>query len=259
MSLHGEPRTAVVTGASSGIGYAVAEALAAEGSVVHGFDLNEPSGAVPWCTHQVDVTDDASIARAVVDVHDESGTVSVLVNCAGIIAKQAIHDLEFSTWDRVQDVNVKGTIRMIRALRDDLMSTGRGRIVNVSSMTANLGLETYAPYSASKAAVSNLTKVFAAELAPHGVTVNAVCPGWVGTPMTIRGLVSHIARVHEIAEDQARERILSYVPQHRFIDPQEVAHAVLSLTHPLAQAISAEELRVDCGLTLTFTPGLHAR
>lgn len=251
---------AVVTGASSGIGAAVVGALVDAGCRVHGFDLQPPGADAQHRHHAVDVTDDVSVTRAVEEVLEEGAPVRVLVNCAGIIAKQPIEALDFDVWDRVHDVNVKGTIRTIKALRTSLIASGgRGRIVNISSMTAGIGVETYAPYSASKAAVSNITKVFAAELAPFGVTVNALCPGWVATPMVAAGLTAHIAKIHDVTDDEAYEKIMSYVPQRRFIEPREIAHAVVSLAHPLAQAISAEEIRIDGGLTQTFTPGLHVR
>lgn len=263
-------KTAVVTGASSGIGAAVRQALLDEGCRVANLDITTPLAAhraagdsAPDDVRrsifvETDVTSDASVAKAVGEVEQWAGAADILVNCAGIIAKQPVDEIDFTTWDRVFDVNLKGTVRMIRELTPQLTSSGSyGRVVNLSSMTANFGLETYSPYSASKAAVSNLTKVAALELAPFGVTVNALCPGWVDTPMAATGLIAHLAKLHGITPDEARERVLAFIPQHRFIRPEEIAHAVSFLASPLAQAISSTELRIDMGLTQTFTPGFH--
>lgn len=265
-----EGKVAVVTGASSGIGAAVRQALLDEGCRVANLDLTTPpaedsateDGASDNVDRSIfvetDVTSDGSVADAVAAVAQWAGAADILVNCAGIIVKQPVDGIDFETWDRVFDVNLKGTVRMIRDLTPQLTSSGRyGRIINISSMTANFGLETYSPYSSSKAAVSNVTKVAALELAPFGVTVNALCPGWVDTPMAATGLIDHLAKLHGISRDDAEARVMDFIPQHRFIRPEEIAHAVSFLASPLAQAISSTELRIDMGLTQTFTPGFH--
>ena len=265
-----EGKIAVVTGASSGIGAAVQQAFLDEGCRVANLDITAqpPVRLAGQAGDQTDggrslfvatdVTSDESVFDAVAAVEEWAGAADILVNCAGIIAKQPVDEIDFATWDRVFDVNLKGTVRTIRGFTPQLTSSGTyGRIINLSSMTANFGLETYSPYSASKAAVSNLTKVAALELSPFGVTVNALCPGWVDTPMAASGLIAHLAKLHGIPEEEAKERVLAFIPQHRFIRPEEIAHAVLFLASPLAQAISSTELRIDMGLTQTFTPGFH--
>lgn len=258
-------KTAVVTGASSGIGAAVRQAFLDEGCRVANLDIVAPPGdegsqldGERSIFVATDVTNDQSVDDAVAVIEEWAGTADILVNCAGIIAKQPVDEIDFAIWDRVFDVNLKGTVRTIRGFTPQLISSGTyGRIINLSSMTANIGLETYSPYSASKAAVSNVTKVAALELAPFGVTVNALCPGWVDTPMAASGLIAHLAKLHDITEVEAEDRVLAFIPQHRLIRPEEIAHAVMFLASPLAGAISSTELRIDLGLTETFTPGFH--
>jgi len=258
-------KIAVVTGGSSGIGLEVSKAFLSHGAGVVNWDIRMTPETERLAREfpdryravVADVTSEDSIRAAAAATLEAAGGVDIVVNCAGIIIKAPIEDIDMDAWDRIYAVNVKGTVMTIKHLTPALKRSKAGRIINISSMTANYGLETYSPYSTTKAAVSNLTKVLALELSPYGITVNALCPGWVQTPMLDQGLVAHLARLHGTDLETARREVLRFVPQHRFIPVEEIAFSVLYLAHPLAQSVSGTELRIDCGLTLTFTPGFH--
>lgn len=255
---------AVVTGGSSGIGLSIVKAFLNSGALVANWDLNyseaikkaEADYPGKISTFITDITDAKQIAEATEQTLARYGKVDILINNAGIINKAPVEELDMDTWDRIYGINVKGTVLTTKYLTPHLKKSSRGRIINLSSMTSAKGLETYSPYSSTKAAVSNLTRVWALELAPYGVTVNALCPGWVDTPMKT-GLIKRIAALHGLTEEEAREEILNYVPQHRFISPDEIAFTALFLASPLAQAISGIDLFIDTGLTSSFKPGFH--
>ena len=136
---------------------------------------------------------------------------------------------------------------------------GFGRLINISSMTAMIGMETYGAYSSSKAALGNLSRVWAAELAGDGITANSLCPGWLNTPMAAAALVGHLAQIHGESAQAARERLLRAIPQRRLIEPEEVAAAAMFLATRLAAGINGAAIQIDTGLVETFAAGLHRR
>ncbi|WP_394138451.1 SDR family NAD(P)-dependent oxidoreductase [Cytobacillus oceanisediminis] len=249
----------VITGGSSGIGLAICKAFLSKGANVFNWDINESTDLSSFPSNygfsKVDVIDEKSIKQAVMDAPER---IDVLVNNAGIIIKSPLESIEREEWDRIYDINVRGTMLTAKYLAGKLKKSGRGRIINISSMTSKMGLETYSLYSSTKAAVSNLTKVWAAELAANGITVNAICPGWADTPMKEK-LIQGIANMHSLQADEAEEAILSFVPQRRFIQTDEIAFTCLFLASELAKGISGQELYLDTGLTSTFKTGFHLR
>lgn len=266
MQLDVKERVAVVTGSSSGIGFAVVKALLEAGALVAGWDLQESESirklhkryTKRLLTLRVDVSDETAVKRAAEVSVARFSQVDIVVNCAGIMYKDAIEDIDMEAWNRINDINLKGTLLVNKHLVPYVKQSRCGRIINISSMTALIGLETYIPYTASKAAVSGMTRALAAELAPYGVTVNAICPGWVDTPM-LDGLFERIASIHGYDKERAKREVLDHVPQRRFIHPDEIAFSVLFLASPLAQGISGTDFLIDNGLTNTFKPGLHMR
>jgi NAD(P)-dependent dehydrogenase (short-subunit alcohol dehydrogenase family) len=257
-------RVAVVTGGSSGIGLAISKAFLLSGAFVINWDISENQSTEDllrkfkgrFMTVITDISNEIEVKFATKKTVEEFSSIDIVVNNAGIMVKGAIDDLDLESWDRIYNINVKGTLLVAQNLIPYLKKSTRGRIINVSSMTSAIGMETYSPYSSSKAAVSNLTKVWALELAPYGITVNALCPGWVDTPM-LEGLIDKISEIHYISKDQAKEKILRSIPQKRFIPPEELAFSVLFLSSPLCQGISGSDFFIDNGLTHTFIPGFH--
>lgn len=211
-------RNALVTGGAQGIGEAVARRLSDDGLHVTLADLEAKreagaavAGEVGGRFEPLDVTDEESVARAVA----AAGPVDVLVNCAGVtIAGFPVDEVTLADWRMQIDVNLTGTFLCVRAVAPGMRERGWGRIVNLASALSTRGLPGSSAYAASKAGVLGLTKAAAADLAPHGVTVNAVAPGYVDTPMT-QGFPPGL-----------RERRLAEIGMGRFAAAHEIAAVV---------------------------------
>jgi 2-hydroxycyclohexanecarboxyl-CoA dehydrogenase len=176
-------RTAVVTGGGSGIGRGIAERLTADGYNVAVLDLN-PSD-LPH-SHIADVSDRSQIDKALATVRETFGPITVLVNAAGLDGVQRFTKLSFESWQRVIDVNLNGVFHCIQAAVPDMLEAGWGRIINISSSSTHSGQPYMAHYVSAKSAVNGLTKALALELGPAGITVNAIPPGFIDTPMLRR-------------------------------------------------------------------------
>ncbi|MHC9294555.1 SDR family NAD(P)-dependent oxidoreductase [Mycobacterium sp. LTG2003] len=173
-------KTALVTGGVSGIGKAIAERLAADGYQVATLDLTN-TGAEHAYT--ADVTDRAQVDAVFKAVRDELGPVTILVNAAGLSGFKPFADITFEEWQRVVDVNLNGVFHVVQAALPDMVAAGWGRIVNISSSSTHSGVPYMSHYVSAKSAVNGLTKSLALEYGPAGITVNAVPPGFIDTPM----------------------------------------------------------------------------
>jgi NAD(P)-dependent dehydrogenase (short-subunit alcohol dehydrogenase family) len=240
---------AVVTGASRGIGLAVARGLLAQGARVTLMARDaaaleaasaELGGGVAWRT--VDVTDPASVAEAFA----RAGAADILVNNAGQAASSPFMRTDAAMWQRMLDVNLTGAYHCIQSALPAMLDAGWGRIVNVASTAGLTGYRYVAAYCAAKHGLVGLTRALALELAAKGITVNAVCPGYTETDI-VQEAVANIVRKTGRTESQARAELAAGNPQGRLVQPDEVAHAVAMLCMPAAAAMNGQAIAVAGG------------
>jgi 3-hydroxybutyrate dehydrogenase len=249
-------RTAVVTGGGRGVGAAVAERLAAGGAsiLVTARTAREVEAVAErlrgrgHTAHATscDVADPGSIERMADVARERLGRVDILVNNAGAALAAPIHKTSLDDWMRLMAVNVTGAFLCLKAFLPAMVERRWGRVVNVASIAGLRGDRYIAAYASSKHALVGLTRSAAAETAPHGVTVNAVCPGYLRTDMTRESIARIVERTGR-TEDQALDAILKTTPQGRLIEPEEVADAVAFLCGEGARGINGDALVIDGG------------
>jgi NAD(P)-dependent dehydrogenase (short-subunit alcohol dehydrogenase family) len=233
-------KTAVVTGGASGIGAAIARRLSADGYNVAALDLN-PAESAGSCFWQVaDVTDRAQVDAALAAVRGKFGPVTILVNAAGTDGFKRFTDLTFEAWMRVINVNLNGVFHCAQAVLPDMIEAGWGRIVNISSSSAQSGQQFMTHYVAAKSAVNGLTKALALEFGPYGVTVNAVPPGFIDTPMLRK------AESRELLGGTVEDHI-KRTPVRRVGLPEDIAAACAFLVSEEAGYITGQILGVNGG------------
>jgi NAD(P)-dependent dehydrogenase (short-subunit alcohol dehydrogenase family) len=233
---------AIVTGGASGIGAATVKLLQERGADVAVLDLNPDQAPAGVKAVHCDVSDDASVRRAVEEAAEQLGGIDVVVNNAGVGAQGTIEANDDDEWHRVFDVNVLGMVRVSRAALPHLRRSSHAAIVNTCSVAATAGLPQRALYSATKGAVLSLTLAMAADHLQEGIRVNCVNPGTADTPWIGRLLAS--------AQDPAAERaaLEARQPHGRLVSPEEVAAAVAYLASPLSGSTTGVDLAVDGGM-----------
>lgn len=245
MSLNG--KTALVTGASRGIGRAIALRLAEDGAnvaVIYAGSADKAEAVVNEITalgvnakaYRCNVADSAAVSETVKAVTNDLGKIDILVNNAGITRDGLMLRMKDEDFDAVLDTNLKGAFNMIRACYSGFIRKKSGRIINISSVSGIMGNAGQANYSASKAGVIGLTKSVARELASRGITCNAVAPGFIQTDMT-----------ENLGDNNP---LLNSIPLGRMGKPEDIAAAVAFLASDSAAYITGEVLKVDGGLAI---------
>jgi NAD(P)-dependent dehydrogenase (short-subunit alcohol dehydrogenase family) len=242
-------KVAFVTGASRGIGEAVARRFGEEGARVvlaardaaacerHAEQMRA-SGQDALAV-SCDVTDRGSVERAIGAAVERFGRIDVVVNDAGAGGATPLEDPDESRWDTILATNLTGTFRVVRAASPHL-SPG-GRILNLSSVLGRFGVAGYSAYCASKHGVIGLTRSLALELAPRGITVNAICPGWVETEMARQGF----RRMG--SEEEGRAKAAKMAPLGRVLDPEEIASLAVYLASDEARSVTGQAIVIDGG------------
>ena len=242
-------RVAVVTGAGSGMGLAIARQLAERGNKVALLDLNgdaaqaaakdiEAAGGQA-AGYQVNVTDRPAIDAAYDSVRSSFGPVGIVVTSAGLDEFVSFTDLTIEAWQRMLDINLTGTFHCLQAGIPDMLEANWGRIVTISSSSAQSGAKRMAHYVASKGGVIGLTKALALEYAPHGITVNTIPPGFIETPM--------IHRAEERGDLPGVALVAAQTPVRRPGTPEDIAAACTFLCSEEAGYITGQALNVNGG------------
>lgn len=242
-----EGRVALVTGASRGIGRAVARALAAAGATVAITyreqaemameavrEIEDADGLAS--AYQVDVRDGMRVKEVVKEIQDTHGPVAILINNAGVVRDNYLRFLSQEDWDTVLETNLTGAFLCAKAVLPGMLRLKWGRIINMSSDAAYVGDIRRANYAAAKAGLLGLTRALAREVAGQTITVNAICPGMIETEMTT-GM-----------DDTRREGLLKAIPLARFGAPDDIAALAVFLASPAAGYITGQDISVDGGL-----------
>lgn len=252
-----EGKGAVVTGGGRGIGAAVAATLADAGAkVVVSARSNDEIEAVAselggpdrgMFAVPCDVSDPDQVDALRERAEEHLGTVDILVNNAGIADSAPLKGVTLESWNRLMAVNATGTFLCTQAFLPAMVERGWGRVVNVASIAGKIAGPYMSAYAASKHAAIGFTRAVAAEVATTGVTVNAVCPGYVDTPMTDESVARIVDKTGAEA-NRARRSLEGMSPQKRLLDPDEVAYQVLCLCDPRARGVTGQGVVVDGGL-----------
>lgn len=254
MSIEG--KTAVITGGGRGIGEAIAREMAAKGMRVvvsarsvdqlEGLAQELRDGGAEAYALPCDVTDPDQVQTLADRSIEHLGQVDVLVNNAGIAISTPLKRLTLEEWNRIFAVNVTGTFLCTKAFLPAMVERQWGRVINVASIAGLSGAAYITAYAASKHAVVGFTRCLAAEVAASGVTVNAVCPGYVETEMVTRSIARIVAKTGT-SEEKARASIVKVNPQGRILEADEVAFQVINLCDERARGVNGQTLVIDGG------------
>ncbi len=241
-------KVAVVTGAGRGIGRAIALAYARMGADVACVSRTEENSAKVAAEVEalgrrawplaVDVSDTAAVDAAAKGILELAGGVDILVNNAGVTRDNLLMRMSEEEWDTVLNTNLKGAFNFTRALTRPFIKQRSGRIINIASVIGLIGNAGQSNYAASKAALIGFTKSIAKELAPRGITVNAIAPGFIETDMTA------------VLDDKVREEVLGRVPLGRFGSSDDIAHAAVFLAMEPTGYVTGQVLTVDGGMVM---------
>ncbi len=237
---------AVVTGAGSGIGAAIADLFASSGARVAALDLDQDAaetvagriGADCFAVG-VDVADAASVQAAVAAVLDRAGRIDVLVNCAGVARLAPAAEIDAAAWQSTLAINLTGSFLMAQAVGRSMLAAGHGRIISLASQAGTVALPGHVAYCASKSGLLGMTRVLALEWGPHGITANTISPTVVLTPLGIGAWDNEKGLAHQ-----------AEVPVGRFAMPAEIAAVAAFLASEAAAMINGADIVVDGGFTI---------
>jgi len=247
-------KTAIVTGASRGIGRTVANYFARAGANLVLIDVNE--NGLQDCFDEInknfnnievfifkcDVSDSNEVIKVIEKSLEKLKTIDFLINNAGIVFRKKIEEIEIAEWDRMMNINVLGVLNLCKAVIPVMKKQGKGKIINASSNMANIPDVGMAAYCVSKASIDIITKVLASELAPYGINVNAYSPGIIETEMT-----------EDLIKSRGEQK-LKYISLNKFGKADDVAKLVLFLSSDLSDYITGTIVPVDGGLLSTQNP-----
>ncbi len=241
-------KVSLITGAARGIGKEIALTFAREGSWVAICDINleelklvgNEIGALgrKSLAQECDVRDMIKVSQMVKNVLDKFGRIDILINNAGISRDNLLVRMKESDWDDVLSINLKGTFNCTKAVAPSMMKQRSGRIINVASVIGIVGNIGQANYAASKAGIIGFTKSIAKELAPRGILVNAIAPGFIRTDMTAK------------LSEELQQKMLSNIPLARIGDPNDVARVALFLASDGSNYITGQVIQVDGGMAI---------
>lgn len=254
-------KSAVVTGSTSGIGLAIARALAQAGANVMLNGFGEPAAIAKLCTdlaaetgvqvrhHGADMSKGTEVAQLISETEQAFGSVDILVNNAGIQFVAPVDEFPDEKWTAIQNIVLNSSYHSIKAALPGMKQRNWGRIINLASAHGLVASPFKSAYVAAKHGQVGLTKTVALEVAETGITCNAICPGYVRTPL-VEAQVENQAKVHGLSRERViREVILAAQPNKRFIEVDEIAALVIFLCGDLAKSITGTAIAIDGGWT----------
>lgn len=252
-------KTAWVTGAGKGIGKAIALALAARGCkvAVSARTASDIENVVQEIREQngtafamvCDVTQPDSVAHALEQIRAELGDVTILVNNAGMAGSSKFLGHDNLLWHKIMDTNLNSVYYVTQAVAPMMVDANWGRIINIASIASKVGNKYMAAYTASKHGVLGLTRALAVEFVANNITVNAICPAYVDTPMT-EGTVANMTQKTKMSQADARAYLAKLSPQNRLVTAKEIAHVVLMLVDEQARGITGQAINIDGGMVM---------
>ena len=255
-----EKRNVLITGGSRGIGRAIAHRFAEEGANLflcarRGGPLEEvvtelqPFGG-KIATHVADVSDQRSVQEMVQHALNEFKQIDILVNNAGIYIPNRFVDYSLEEFDQVIKVNLYGVFLVTQAVLPGMIERKKGKVINIASTAGKIGTVNQSAYNASKHGVIGLTRCVGLEMAAFNINVNAICPSLVDETDMLKPFVEKQTKILRVSGEDLLKQVVSQVPMHRFVHPEEIANLALYLASDESDGMTAQSIAIDCGRTM---------